>query len=160
MMAAAGGTQFPMRRSPGKTSTSVPLPRGGSWRRALVYWGPVAAVGALIVAVSSIPGARLDFQLIRHADKLAHLSIFGVLGLLLLRAMARTTRLAPAARVVVAVALVAAFGVTDELHQMLVPGRTAEVADVAADATGALLGCLLFWAGGRLARWRAGRRAS
>ena len=87
-----------------------------------------------------------------HADNLAHLTIYELLGLLVLRALARTTRLGLVVRAVVALALVTAFGVTDELHQIFVPGRSAEALDVAADAAGVFLACAVFWAGARLAR--------
>ena len=39
-----------------------------------------------------------------------------------------------------------AYGLTDEFHQRFVPGRTADVRDLAADTIGALFGILLVWA--------------
>ena len=43
-----------------------------------------------------------------------------------------------------------AFGIADELHQTWVPGRSASVADVLSDASGAVLvGCVLMWTLGR-----------
>ncbi|MDH3980911.1 MAG: VanZ family protein, partial [Gammaproteobacteria bacterium] len=43
-------------------------------------------------------------------------------------------------------ALTALYGVLDEFHQSFVPGRNADVLDVLADASGALLGAgLLFF---------------
>jgi len=131
-----------------------PARRAWSIREAIVSWGPALAVAGAIVALSSVPGDRLELPLFPHADKLAHLAVYGLLGLLVLRALARTTRLALATRAFVTVVLVTVFGVTDELHQVFVPGRSAEVLDVVADGAGALLACVVFWAGGRLARRR------
>jgi VanZ family protein len=37
------------------------------------------------------------------------------------------------------------YGVADEVHQMYVPERTADLYDVVADGTGALLFVLLYW---------------
>jgi len=38
------------------------------------------------------------------------------------------------------------YGVSDEFHQSFVPGRTPDVADVAADAAGAALALTAAWA--------------
>ena len=44
-----------------------------------------------------------------------------------------------------AVLLATLYGVTDEGHQWFVPGRTAEVADLVADAVGAAVATGLIW---------------
>ncbi|MDF2472345.1 MAG: hypothetical protein K0R21_127 [Anaerocolumna sp.] len=36
------------------------------------------------------------------------------------------------------------YAVTDEIHQLYVPGRSGQISDVLIDGTGALIGCLLF----------------
>jgi hypothetical protein len=63
-------------------------------------------------------------------DKVAHAGLFGVLAALL-RYAGVAARPAFAATV--------AWGAIDEVHQAFVPGRTPELGDLAADATGALL---------------------
>ena len=40
------------------------------------------------------------------------------------------------------------YGVTDEVHQMFVPGRSTDAYDVAADAAGAVVGLVGCWAWG------------
>lgn len=76
--------------------------------------------------------------------KSAHFCIYMLLGALLsipyMRYLRRTRAALPAAW---ATALL--FAVTDEVHQYFVPGRSCEARDVAIDASGALLGVLLFW---------------
>jgi len=42
--------------------------------------------------------------------------------------------------------LTTVYAVTDELHQLLVPGRSGELRDVLIDSTGALVGLLAVWA--------------
>ena len=56
----------------------------------------------------------------------------------------------------IAVALAAVYAVTDELHQLFVPGRACDPADFAVDVVAALLGATVFWLAGR---WRMRRRA-
>jgi VanZ family protein len=62
-----------------------------------------------------------------------------VLGALVAAAL-RATRLGLGAAAAIAAVIAAAYGATDEWHQSLVPGRTADRFDWAADAIGAILG--------------------
>jgi len=78
-------------------------------------------------------------------DKLFHLIAYGLLGFLAMGAMrlpATGYRQGQAWTVAVLVAL---YGVSDEIHQHFVPGRTVEVYDVLADALGGLLGAWLMF---------------
>ncbi len=52
----------------------------------------------------------------------------------------------------VAMLITVGYGVTDEVHQMFVPGRTADVNDLLADAAGAITGTVACWAWGILSR--------
>ena len=106
-------------------------------------WLPVIAWAALIFAFSSIPdlGTGLGgWDLVLR--KLAHAGEFAVLGALLARATDRA---------VVAFALGALYAVSDELHQMFVPGRLGSPRDVAIDTVGVAVGVLLWQ---RVARLR------
>ena len=49
---------------------------------------------------------------------------------------------------VISVCLVVLYGVSDELHQAFVPGRTTAIDDLLADTVGALVGASLCWAWG------------
>jgi len=107
----------------------------GSFAR---LWLPVVAWASLIFAFSSVPdlGTGLGgWDLVLR--KLAHAAEFGVLGALLLRALDR---------VVAAFALGALYAVSDELHQMVVPGRVGAPLDAAIDIVGVACG-LLLWQG-------------
>ena len=107
--------------------------------QSLVAWLPAIAWAGLIFVFSAqpnlrfVPDAGLDF-LVRKAG---HMGIFGILALLLWRAIAGTTAWPrPWAW---ALALAVLYAVTDELHQGAVTGRHAAAVDVGIDATGALI---------------------
>jgi VanZ family protein len=48
----------------------------------------------------------------------------------------------------VAILITVGYAVTDEAHQMFVPGRSADVFDLVADAGGAIAGTVAYWAWG------------
>ena len=105
-------------------------------------WGPVLLVMALIFTASSVPDpAPLPGNL---SDKVAHLGAYALLGATIVRALAqgRLTQIT-GGHIAVAVALSTLYGAVDELHQMMVPGRTPDWRDLLADAVGALAGALL-----------------
>jgi len=70
-------------------------------------------------------------------DKVVHAGLYSVLGLALGYGRSRVGRPVPHA---VLLAIGALYGVTDEWHQMYVPGRLAEVGDLLADLVGLALG--------------------
>jgi VanZ family protein len=108
-------------------------------RRRAVWWIPAAALAAAIFVLSSIPGSA--FPPVHVSDKLVHAAVYAPLGALVATALRRGHGLAAGARlVVVATAIAAAYGVSDEIHQMFVPFRSAELLDAVADAVGAVLG--------------------
>jgi VanZ family protein len=112
------------------------------------WWPPVIWLGAIFTA-TSLPGSLLPETTVPFADKAVHLFMYGVLGLLLARAMhnpPRTTRF----RVTLAAFLmVAAIGAFDEWHQQYIQGRSQEFADWMADTTGGLIGAWVWVAAGK-----------
>lgn len=111
--------------------------------RLLWLWGPVACYLALIFIVSSrsevsIPGGVSDLA--------AHFVAYLGLGAVILRALAGGVRRGvPLGSAVLAAALATLYGASDELHQLFVPGRSASVEDLVADALGAATGAALLW---------------
>ena len=76
--------------------------------------------------------------------KTAHVVEYAILGGLLLRAF--NSGSSPAKREGVwSWAISSLFGLSDEYHQTLIPGREGQLVDVAIDSFGALLGLLLTW---------------
>ena len=107
--------------------------------RPLLAWVPAIAWAGLIFAFSAqpnlrfVPDAGLDF-LVRKAG---HMGVFGILALLLWRAVAGTTSWRrPWAW---ALALAFLYAATDELHQGFAAGRHPSAVDVGIDAAGALI---------------------
>jgi VanZ family protein len=120
-------------------------------RRFFFYWMPVIAYAAFILTVSSIPGSAIKLPF-SWFDKIAHVVEYGLLSLLVGRALRgpRTSseivsradsgaglKRGSAAAVITIVAVVA-FGVIDETYQST-HGRDADIYDLAADAAGACL---------------------
>lgn len=91
-----------------------------------------------IFILSSIPGQ--DLPSVHVSDKLIHTGEFGLLGILMCRALTAQLPAWPRSRIAL-VSLLAAicYGATDELHQLFVSARSAELADLAADGLGVTL---------------------
>jgi VanZ family protein len=116
--------------------------------RRLLPWLPAIAWAGVIFYLSSRSSLPAEPR-IPHFDKVAHFGAYALLGGLLAFATDRA-RLS----VAVAVVLALAYGASDEIHQMFVPGRSPDVLDWAADAAGVLTACLLY------TRWRSRRAAA
>ena len=103
---------------------------------------------AVIFFVSSLSEAPLPDGM---SDTSGHGLGYASLGFTVVRAVAGglprriTWRIA-----LVALAICVGYGVSDEWHQSFVPGRTADIADVYADAAGACAAAVVCWAWGIL----------
>jgi VanZ family protein len=96
----------------------------------------------VLSSFSSLPAPPSGFT-----DKHEHFFFYGILGALTLRALAKGAwRGVTFAAVVGAVAISAAYGVSDEFHQGFVPGRDYEVLDMVADGVGASAAAGAIWA--------------
>ena len=93
----------------------------------------------MILVLTSWPSPRIGVD-VSGADKVVHFGIYGILGVLVTRALAP-----PRTRVdlLAALAGMTVFAMLDELHQYWIPGRDASVADWAADLLGATVGLVL-----------------
>ena len=80
--------------------------------------------------------------------KLVHLLEYGFLALLWLGGLTWSTRWTTVPVIGVAVAITFLWGISDEVHQYFVPGRTARVSDALTDLIAAMAAAL-FW------RWLA-----
>ena len=105
-------------------------------------WVAPLAWALLILSLTSIPGSTLEpVPIFPHADKLAHLALYGMLGTLVGRSVP-SEAWRPRATVMTLMVL-AVFAFADEWHQELIPGRSADPADWVADVIGASSGLAL-----------------
>ena len=94
-------------------------------------------------SLPSLPGGLTDYT--------GHFIGYALLGVLLLRGLAGASWRGVTPRAGwLAVVAASAYGVTDEVHQMFVPGRSATIEDWMADTLGAIAGVLLARAAARL----------
>ena len=85
-------------------------------------------------------------ELVRRA---AHFFCYLVLGAVVANILGRL-KIGPAKGLFLALIFCLLFAISDEMHQMYVPGRGAQLQDFMADGAGALLGIALFWLGKRV----------
>ena len=114
-------------------------------RKVLLVYSPLIVYWLILFTATSLPVEKLPS--IGLSDKVNHLlayfvlSVFVYLTLLFQRKSKFLFKYAPAATLIISTF----YGITDELHQLLIPGRSAEVLDWMADAIGAILGILLVY---------------
>jgi VanZ family protein len=111
---------------------------------------------AAIFYISSLHQAPLPPGV---SDKPAH--AFGYLGFGVVIARALGGRLPPRItlrQALLGLALASLYGVTDEVHQHFVPGRSADIADWYSDSIGSAIGLFSCWAWSILSRQTAGDR--
>jgi VanZ family protein len=111
--------------------------------RPVWFWRIAVAGWALVIFVlSSIPGASFPKSDLLSNDKLAHATVYAVLGAFVFLALRRSSAAKSGVVVLLAGAIATLYGCTDELHQLFVPGRAADWRDVVADAVGGFVGAL------------------
>ena len=109
------------------------------------YWLPLAAYAGAIFVLSSMAHPPIPSVNLPHFDKVLHFTEFAGFALLVFRALWMGGQgLSPQAALVATLVVSALYGVSDELHQMLVPNRQADPGDLVADLLGASCGAGLF----------------
>ena len=101
--------------------------------RTLAEWLPAVAWAAVIFGFSTLHGSQVPGK---YATE-GHLIEYAVFGACLVFPLRRRRLVV---MVLCAVLLASAYGITDELHQRFVPGRTPDVVDWATDTAGAAVG--------------------
>jgi VanZ family protein len=121
-------------------------PARSSWR-----WVIVGGYMAALFFASAGQGVTLPPG--RNVDKVLHAGAYAVLAGLSAWALTSGRLRAATWRALLAACLISiAYGATDEFHQYFVPGRQADVLDLAADAIGALAAAGVIRAWGIIAR--------
>ncbi len=107
-------------------------------------WAPVGLYMGAIFFVSSLSNPPVP----PTTDKPLHWLAYLGLAVLVVRALAGgLPRRIGFGIALAAMLITVAYGATDEVHQLFVPGRTADVYDLMADAAGGLAGtiaCILW----------------
>jgi VanZ family protein len=108
------------------------------------YWLPVLVYVAVIATLSAQPGLKPP-ETIDLSDKFYHaLEYFG-LGLLLARAFRAGRRITnPIRSTTFVLAVGVLIAVCDEIFQSFIPGRSSDLFDILADATGLVLAKIVF----------------
>ena len=115
-------------------------------KKVINYWFPVVFWCLLIFIFSSFstPSTSEIFWQDFIIKKLAHIIEYGILALLLYRAL-RGYEVDKTKAVILSILFSGLYGLTDEFHQSFTPGREPRIRDVAFDTIGASLSMLLIW---------------
>ena len=112
----------------------------------MALWAPVAIYMAAIFVVSAQSDPPMPPGI---PDKSLHaVAYFGLVGFVFRAVAGRLPARVTWRGAASALAITIAYAATDELHQLFVPGRSADVFDLFADAIGASLGLIACWAWG------------
>jgi len=109
-------------------------------------WLPVALWMSAIFVASSMHGSSIPSGWAVEG----HILEYSILGALVVRAA--WGRLPSARATALGIVIASSYGLTDELHQVFVPGRMADPVDWAIDTLAATVGALMFaWIATRVA---------
>ncbi len=102
----------------------------------IVYW--IILFTATSIPAQSVPSFGVG-------DKFNHFFAYFILAILLYLTLSFQEKSIFTQRnaALLTIAIILLYGVLDELHQMLIPGRSAEFLDWAADAIGTICGVLI-----------------
>jgi len=115
-------------------------------RKFLKFWLPAVLYAILIFIVSSFEWPFTAGLEATGLDKLAHFLEYAIFGFLMARAVRGSDeKLSRGLVVSIAFAIGALYGITDELHQSVIPGRCAAISDFFMDALGSLAGAAAFF---------------
>jgi len=99
---------------------------------------------AAIFYASSLPGSHIP-HLFLSQDIYYHTAAYSALGFLFSRALKKTCKsLSRKKRVVFTVIFGIIYGISDEVHQYFVPGRSVSATDLSVDAIATFIGGLLY----------------
>ena len=100
-------------------------------KKFVYYWLPVILYLSVIFYFSSLSRIEVVETIPTFVlkDKLLHMIEYSILAILLYRALNQYQRLQPVA-LFLAIIFSTLYGLTDELHQLLVPGRFFSIQDL------------------------------
>lgn len=113
--------------------------------QAYAAWAAVLLYMGLIFYLSHQPTTPIPMRF-PYQDKVMHFGAYFILAALLAHAFYPGTS---KRRFALALVVASLYGVSDEIHQMFVPGRDASIGDWLADSLGAWVGAYLYLATSR-----------
>lgn len=117
-----------------------------NWKHHLRFWVPVYIYLILIFIISSISFPALTIGVGEgrriSINSWLHVGEYALLGFLFYRAFVNSDKiLLKKYSFMLAIIFATAYGVTDEIHQLFVPGRVCDIKDVFCDGVGS---CFVF----------------
>lgn len=115
-------------------------------KRIIIYHFPPFIWALLIMIASSIPADQLPNVQIFGWDKIAHVCVFFIFGILILRSLYHRNKpiISKKQIAILTLVFVVSFGIFDEIFQSIIPGRTSDIYDLIADAVGGILAVSFF----------------
>ncbi len=124
-------------RKPSESTETIPGPDFFDMHGLFYRW-PVVVYCIAIYVQSAFP-TDTGITAFPGSDKILHFAGYALFTLLTIRMLhAEDFRPATGDMIITAVAFSVFYGITDEIHQLFVPGRCFELFDVAADAAGSM----------------------
>jgi VanZ family protein len=105
-----------------------------------ITWVLTLSYMSIIFLLSSLSYPKQPFPSEPYIPVIEHIIEYAVLGFLLSIALKKGSGRLQKRMVLLAILLAAVYGISDEVHQFFVPGRTASFYDVLADSVGAVMG--------------------
>ncbi len=105
-----------------------------------VTWGITLTYMLIIFLISSIPYPPQPLPLKVYTPFIEHILEYAVLGFLLSVAIKTENKKMLKWTIFWAILIATIYGITDEIHQSFVPGRTASFYDILSDCVGAIMG--------------------
>ncbi|WP_096156549.1 MULTISPECIES: VanZ family protein [Bacillus] len=101
---------------------------------------------AVIETVEKVlPNVSINRDTVSHLiRKNAHFLAYLILGVLVTNALYQSSKLRGKQQIVLAFIICVLYAISDEVHQLFVPGRSGEIRDVIIDSAGAAVGIFTF----------------
>lgn len=114
-------------------------------RKVLLVYTPLVLYWVLLLTATSLPAN--DIPALGLYDKFYHLGAYTVLSFLLSLTLIfqRKSKFLFEKAGVAAIVISSVYGALDEIHQLFVPGRSAEILDWTADLIGACIGVYIIY---------------
>ena len=114
-------------------------------RKVLLVYTPLVLYWLLLLTATSLPA--YDMPKLGFNDKLYHLGAYTVLAFFINLTLIyqRKSKFLFEKSAIATIIISSVYGALDEIHQVYVPGRFAELLDWSADAIGACLGVLIVY---------------